>query len=105
MWQKHIKRRRRYLKRELVKNQFAKVDLTVSTEFVDGVTYPGMSCYPFVLNLPQDLPASSCDSSRSQKISGLETILGYKISAKLNIPSNSLTSSEVDVKILNARLQ
>ena len=57
IWKKHLKKNRRYYKKEEKVTQFAKVKLTLKN-FEEKRTPEGKTCYPFRINLPADLPPS-----------------------------------------------
>ena len=61
-WKRHQKKNRRYMKREVQSNQFARVKLQLTT-FPERKIPAGKTAYPFQMSLPVDLPPSiTCKS-------------------------------------------
>ena len=79
-WQKHVKRDRRYLKRETESKQFLTVD-EVLVQSLDAIATQSPTAYTFKIQMPLTSLPSSLAVSR--KTNGLEGQVQYNVRAVL----------------------
>jgi hypothetical protein len=67
-WRRHLKKNRRYFKKEVISTQFARVKMNLKT-FDERKTPSGRTSYPFKMQLPHDLPPSTfCKSFKAKSL-------------------------------------